>query len=125
MLHLEMWVALRKNRASMRRVLRKSYRIARQITGARGGSGPWIFLVDPDPPSPKTQRLRSLFGLKSGEDLWIEFVFYPNKSKMKKIIQRIWKHPRFMTVASGLDRLVSRRKVGFDATLAYAVLQNL
>ena len=63
--------------------------------------------------------------MKSSEDLWVELVYYPNKARMRRIIRRIWNHPEFMTVAGGLDRLVSKRKIGFDATLAYAVLQKV
>lgn len=124
-LHLELWVALRKDRARMRVVTRRIYRIARQVTESEGGSGPRVFLVDLDPPRPKTPRLRSLFGLRPHEDLWVEMAFYPNKVRMKNIIRKIWKHPGFSAHASKLDGLVSKRRTGFQGTLAYAVLQQL
>lgn len=63
--------------------------------------------------------------VRPNEDLWVELVYYPNKTRMKNIIRRIWKHPEFAAIATGLDRLVSRRKPGFDATLAYGVLEKV
>lgn len=90
-----------------------------------GGSGPWVFLVDPDPPNRRTQRLRGILGLRPNEDLWVELAFYPNKGRMKNTIRRIWKQPGFIEAATGLDGFLSKRKPGFDATLAYGVLQNV
>ena len=51
--------------------------------------------------------------------------FYPNKVRMKKIIGKIWKQQQFITHANNLDSLLSRRKVGYQGTLAYAALQHL
>ena len=124
-LHLELWVASRKDRARIRDVTRKVYSVARRVTESEGGSGPRVFLVDQDPPRPKTPRLRGLFGLRSHEDLWVELAFYPNKVRMKKIIRKIWTNPGFNVHVSKLDRLVSKRKIGYPGTLAYAALQRL
>ena len=124
-LHLELWVALRKDRARMRVVTRKIYGVARRVTESEGGSGPRVFLVDQDPPKPKTPRLRNLLGLRPQEDLWVEMAFYPNKIRMKKIIRKIWRNPGFNANASKLDSLVSKRKIGYPGTLAYAILQPL
>ena len=124
-LHLEVWVSLRKDRARMRQVLRKVYGIARRVTEDEGGNGPRVFLVNQDPPRPKTPRLIRLFGLKTQEDLWVELTFYPNKVRMKKTIRKIWANPRFSVHTAKLDKLVSRRKIGFSGTLAYAILQQL
>ena len=101
------------------------YRIARPITLEGGGSGPWVFLVDPDPPHPKTRRLRTTLGLRPDEDLWLELVFYPDKVQMLKIIRRIWTQPRFIKSSEAINRLISRRKPGYDATLAYARLRQI
>jgi len=124
-LHYETWVALRKNRDQIRKGLRKTYRIARRITKANGGYGPWTFLVDADPAHPKTARLRKILGLKPEEDLWMELVFYPNKERMKSIIKQIWNEPEFTKVAGSTDKLLSKRKVGYEATLAYGSLQQI
>jgi hypothetical protein len=105
------------------RILRRTYSVARRITQEEGGSRPWTFLVDPDPPNPKTTRLRTTLGLRPEEDLWVEFVSYPNRRLMRNIIRRIWKDPQFAVHASALDGLVSRRKAGYPATLAYARLK--
>ena len=118
-------MSLRKDRARMRQITRKIYRIARQFTEDEGGSGPRVFLVEQDPPSPKTARLRSILGLRPQEDLWVELAFYPNKVRMKKIIRKIWKLPQFDALAGTLDSIVSKRKVGYQGTLAYAALQDL
>lgn len=109
----------------MRRITRKVYRIARQVTEDEGGIGPRVFLVEQDPPSPKTPRLRSIFGLRPQEDLWVELAFYPNKVRMKRIIRKIWKLPQFNALAGTLDSLVSKREVGYQGTHAYAALQDL
>src|SRR5215467_657207 len=82
-LHLELWVALRKNRVRVSRILRDLYGVARRVTQNEGGSGPWVFIVDPDPANPKTARLRIILGLRSEEDLWMELAFYPNKNRMR------------------------------------------
>lgn len=123
-LHLELWVALRKDRTRINRILRKTYRIARRITLDGGGSGPWAFLIDQDPPHPKTPRLRTVLGLKPEEDLWVELAYYPNKVRMRNIIRQIWKHPQFNTYAPALDSLLSKRKIGYQATIAYSRLQH-
>ena len=109
----------------MRQITRKVYRIARRVTETEGGSGPRVFLVEQDPPSPKTPRLRSIFGLSPEEDLWVELTFYPNKVHMKKIIGKIWKQKQFIILADELESLLSKRKVGYQGTLAYAALQQL
>jgi len=47
-LHLELWVGLRKDRAGMSRITRKIYLIARQVTEDEEGGGPessWSALV--------------------------------------------------------------------------------
>ena len=82
-------------------------------------------MVDRDPPRPKTPRLRSLLGLKPQEDLWMELASYPNKALMKKIIRRIWKQPQFIKHASKMDNLLSKRRIGYQGTLAYATLQRV
>jgi hypothetical protein len=123
--HFETWVALRKNRDHIRRGLRKTYRIARRITQANGGYGPWTFIVNADPVHPKTPRLRKILGLKLEEDLWMELVFYPNKARMKRIIRQIWNDPEFAKVAGSTDKLLSKRKIGYEATLAYGSLQQV
>lgn len=124
-LHIELWVALRRDRAQMRQITRKIYRIARQFTEDEGGSGPRVFLVEQDPPNPKTPRLRSILGLRPQEDLWVELTSYPNKVRMKRIIRKIWKEPEFITHASKIESLLSKRKVAHQGTLAYAALQDL
>ena len=122
-LHLELWVSLRKNRARVGRALRKLYRVARSITTSRGGDGPWLFLVQPDPTTTKTARLRSILALRPEEDLWVELAFYPNHSLMRDIINSIWDDKRFKGSASELARLISKRRKGYDATVALAVLR--
>ena len=124
-LHLELWVSLRKDRARVHGLLRKLYGIARRITQDGGGWGPWVFLVDPDPAKPKTARLRAILGLRSDEDLWVELVFYPNRVRMRNIIRRIWQHPQVRANADALDGLVSRRKSGYQATIAYATIKTM
>ena len=124
-LHIELWVALRRDRARMRQITRKIYRIARQFTEDEGGSGPRVFLVEQDPPNPKTPRLRSILGLRPQEDLWVELTSYPNKVHMKRIIRKIWKQPQFIKHASKIESLLSKRKVAHQGTLAYAALQDL
>jgi hypothetical protein len=119
-MHLELWVTLRKDRTRASRNLRRAYSVARRITQDRGGSGPWVFLVDADPPDPKTARLRTTLALRPGEDLWVELVFYPSKVRGRNIIRQIWKDPQFAVHAAALDGLVSRRKAGYQAMLAYA-----
>ena len=121
-MHLELWVSRRKHRAQHNRLIRKSYAVARRVTQAGGGHGPWLFLIDPDPAKPKTVRLRTSLQLNADEDLWLELVFYPNRASMKKIIRQIWKEPGFTLPASALDKLISRRRAGHQATLAYATL---
>ena len=120
MLHLELWVALRKNRKQLSRILRKIYGVARRVTEDEGGSGPWVFIVDPDPPNPKTPRLRSVLGLKRNEELWVELAFYPSKVRMRNIISRIWQHASVLAAARTLEPLLSKRKPGYLATIAYA-----
>lgn len=124
-LHLELWVSLRKDRARTRQIIRRVYRIARQVTEDEGGNGPRVFLVEQDPPSPKTPRLRSLLGLRPQEDLWVEMAFYPNQVRMKKIIRKIWKQQQFIVHANKLEGLLSKRKIGYQGILAYATLQQL
>lgn len=123
-LHFELWVANRKDRAKMRRSLRNVYRIARKITHDGGGFGPWVFLADPDQKKTSTVRMRRLLGLKLEEDLWVELTFYPNKTRMRSIIHDIWKHPQIEKVMSPLGPLLSKRKPGYEATLAYLMLQT-
>lgn len=123
-LHFELWVALRKDRARMSRITRSVYRVAGRITKGGGGNGPWLFLVDKDPPNPKTPRLRTILGLKPNEDLWIELAFYPSRVEMKKIIRQIWKQPQISTLADRLDGLLSKRRIGYRGTLAYAALRS-
>lgn len=108
----------------MRKLLRNTYRIARKITQDRGGFGPWVYLTDPDQRNTRTVRLRRLLGLKPEEDLWVELTFYPNKTRMRSIIREIWKHPRIGTVMSPIAPLLSKRKLGYEATLAYLMLQK-
>lgn len=118
-------MSLRKDRARMRQITRKIYGIAQQITENEGGSGPRVFLVEQDPPNPKTPRLRNILGLRPQEDLWVELTFYPDTIRMKGIIRKIWKQPQFIKHASKIESLVSKRKVGYQGTLAYAALQDL
>src|SRR5262245_15751196 len=113
-LHFEFWVALSRERLRLRRLLRRVYGIARPITQRGGGSGPWVFLVRPDPVKAKSARLRAVLGLNSQEDLWIEIAFYPSSASMKKIIRKIWEQPKFSTLADGLDKLVSRIKRAYE-----------
>jgi hypothetical protein len=120
--HLELFVSLRKDRARVRRVVRKLYAVARPVTEEGGGAGPWTYLVDPDPPDPPTRRLRATLGLRPDEDLWIELAFYPNRLAMRRIIRRIWRSPDFATQATELNDLLSVREIGYDATLALAKL---
>jgi hypothetical protein len=124
-LHLELWVALRKDRTQLSRILRRLYKVARRITQAGGGNGPWVFLVDQDPMNTKTARLRTIMGLRPEEDLWLELVFYPNRGSMRNIIRRIWNDPQFGGHAATLEGLISRRKAGYEATVAYAALKVL
>ena len=109
----------------MKQITRKIYRIARQVTEDEGGSGPRVFLVEHDPPNPKTPRLRTILGLRPQEDLWVELTSYPNKVSMKRIIRKIWKQQQFITHANKLESLLWTRKVGYQGTLAYAALQHL
>ena len=124
-LHLEMWVSPRKNRAKMKRVLRRVYSLARPLTRKGGGNGPWVYLVNPDQVKSRTPRLRTILGVESQEDLWIELAFYPDKVGMRRIIQHIRKQPKFIKIAGGLDGLYSKRKRGYEGTLAYGLLQRL
>ena len=68
-------------------------------------------------------RLRSILGLSPEEDLWLELVFYPNQVRMREIIHEIWQHPRVVANARVLDALLSSRKPGYQATVAYAALR--
>lgn len=120
--HLELFVSLRKDRARVRRVLRELYAVARPVTQERGGAGPWVYLVDRDPPEARTRRLRATLDLQPDEDLWIELAFYPDRAVMRKIIKSIWQRPEFARPAAELDELVSARRVGYEATLALAML---
>jgi len=61
--------------------------------------------------------------LKPDEDLWPELTFYPTRARMRSVIRRIWKQPAFVEISPALDRLVSQRKPGFGATLAFAGLR--
>jgi hypothetical protein len=124
-LHLELWVTRRKDRTRARQLIRKSYTVARRITLEGGGSGPWLFLIDPDPANAKTVRLRATLGLRPAEDLWLELVFYPNRVRLRSIIRRIWKEPQFTANVAAMDALISHRKTGYDATLAYATLSSV
>ena len=124
-MHLELWVTQRKHRAQHNRLIRKSYEVARRVTASGGGNGPWLFLIDADPAKPKTARLRTTLRLKPEEDLWLELVFYPDGASMRKIIRQIWKEPGFTMQASALDPLISRRRTGYQATLAYATLATV
>lgn len=124
-MHLELWVTHRKDRTRASRLLRKSYEVARRVTQEGGGNGPWLFLIDPDPKEPTTTRLRTTLRLRPDEDLWLELVFYPNRARMRKIIRQIWKEPGFTVNAAALDRLISRRRTGYQATLAYATLASV
>ena len=108
----------------MRKLLGDVYRIARRITLDGGGFGPWVFLADLDPRKTRTVRLRRLLGLKPEEDLWVELTFYPNKTRMRSIIRQIWKHPQIKKVMSPLGPVLSKRKPGYEATLAYLMLQT-
>ena len=120
--HLELFVSLRKDRARIRRVLRSIYAVARPVTGEGGGAGPWVYLVDPDPPATPTRRLRAALDLRPDEDLWIELAFYPDRAAMRKIIKRIWQSPDFAARATELNGLLSARSAGHDATVALAML---
>lgn len=122
-LHLDVWVALRRDRARVSRILRKIYAVARRITHDGEGSGPWVNLVEPDPANVRTARLRTILGLRPDEDLWVELAFYPSTVRMRRIIKRIWKHPQVMGNAGALDALVCSRKTGYQATIAYAALR--
>jgi len=124
-LHFELWVARRRNRARLSRLLQRIYRVARRITEEGGGSGPWVYLVDPDPANARTTRLRILLGLRPDEDLWIELVYYPSRVRMRQIIAQIWKHPVVVADAQALDALLSNRKTGYQATIAYAALKAI
>lgn len=64
-------------------------------------------------------------GLRPEEDLWLELVFYPNRARMRAIIRRIWKEPEFGLHAGALEGLISKRKAGYVATLAYAALKQI
>ncbi len=98
---------------------------ARQITREGGGDGPWVFLINPEPPNRRVSRLRSVLGVKPDEDLWAEFVFYPNRVRMRAIIRRIWKDREFVATAGLLERFISRRKPGYQGTVAIARLQPI
>ena len=124
-LHLEMWVSPRKNRAQMKRTLRRVYALARPLTKKGGGNGPWVYLVNPDQVKSRTPRLRTILGVESQEDLWIELAFYSDKVGMRMIIQHVWKQPKFIKIAGELDGLYSRRKWGYQGTLAHAQLQRI
>ena len=125
MLHLEIWVSPSKNRAQMKRALRTVYALARPLTRKGGGNGPWVYLVNSDQVKSRTPRLGKILGVRADEDLWIELAFYADKLGMRRIIQQIWKQPKFIKIAGGLDGLYSRRKLGYEGTLAHALLQRL
>jgi len=120
--HLELFVSLRKDRARVRRALGSIYAVARPVTEQGGGAGPWVYLVDPDPPETPTRRLRATLDLRADEDLWIELAFYPDRAAMRKIIKRIWRSQDFAERATELDSLLSTRRSGYDATVALAML---
>ncbi len=124
-LHLELWVSSRKDRARLRKATQAAYRPARRITRNGGGRGPWVFLVDADPADSKTAPLRNILGVRTDEDLWAEFAFYPNRTSMRSIIKRIWNDKRFRTDAARLERLVSKRMPRYPGTIAYAALQPI
>ena len=122
MMHLELWVAKRSNRARLARTLGRLYGVARQVTNEGGGWGPWVFLVEPEPTGQESVRLREILGVTPEEDLWVEFVCYASKSRMRSIIRRIWKNPQVVEASNELDGLISTRKPGYRATLAHARL---
>src|SRR5690349_1205416 len=103
MLHLEFWVSSRKDRTRLRKATRGAYGTARRITQDGGGSGPWVFLVDVDASDAKSARLRNILGLRLHEDLWAEFVFYPDRTSMRRIIGRIWNDAQFRISADKLE----------------------
>ena len=123
--HFEIWVSNRKDRRRMRAATSGAYQSARRITQSSGGSGPWIFLVDQDPPDAKSPRLRKILGVQPKEDLWAEIVFYPNRRLMKTIIARIWKDGKFQANAKKLDRLVCRRVPEYQGVVAYLTRQKI
>jgi hypothetical protein len=55
----------------------------------------------------------------------MELVFYPNKAHMKEIIRQIWKQPTVNSLADTLDGLLSKRRVGYKGTIAYAARRNV
>jgi len=61
--------------------------------------------------------------LRREEDLWLELAFYPNRVRMRNIIRRIWKRPQLAANAAVLERLLSKRKTGYEATLAFGKLR--
>ena len=88
MQHLELFVGLRKGRDRIRRVLERVYAVARPLTEEGGGVGPWVYLVDRDPPTTPTRRLRATLDLQPDEDLWIELAFYPDRAAMRISLRR-------------------------------------
>ena len=124
-MHLELWVSLRRDRRRVSAILTRVYNIARRITEQGGGSGPWTFLVDPDPPNPHSDRLRRILGLRPDEDLWVELTFYPTKSSMRSIIRRIWSDGNFKLEAAALDTVISKRETSHQAMVAIAALRAM
>ena len=63
--------------------------------------------------------------MRREEDLWLELAFYGSKTGRRNIIRRIWKHPQVIASARALDGLLSRRRAGYQATVAHAQLRWL
>lgn len=124
-LHLELWVSKRKDRASLSKTLRRLYSIARRITQEEGGNGPWVYLANPDSHRTEGVRLRRVLGLRRKEDLWVELAFYSNSREMRATIRKIWKYPQFQAMANSLSPLLSRRRAGYEATIALLTLKDV
>jgi hypothetical protein len=116
-LHLELFITRRKNRARLHGRLRQVYRRARQVTRAGGGDGPWLFRIDSERRGKGVSRLRTVMGVKGDEDLWVELVICPSARADRSILRQLWNDQGFAATVNDAERLNSKRKGGWVVSL--------
>ena len=109
MLHLEFFVTPTAKRGLALRRLRAVYAIAGIATRQRGGSGPWIYLLESKRSRGTSPSIRASFNVRADEDLWAEVAFYPSRANLRETIRKIWKRPDFQRVVVKTESLHPRR----------------
>ena len=108
--HLELYVVPKSRRAEFRRRARKPIAYAREITRARGGSGPHFYRVDEQRAVGSVERLAKLFNIKQTEDLWVEVTFYANRRERRATVRKIWNTEGIAASIKALESLNSKRR---------------